>query len=146
MPPKFYNNQEGMLFFTNKDGRIAKLEGFTLDNLDIEPLSADENVRMNVGLINRDRSLSMEFFLDSETSLLTMAKVLGLPVVVVTKASVCDVIGYERAKRHRKKRIDKKWLKRYGYKPIYGPENNYIFDKTLYVGPDSYKEIKGELE
>ena len=51
-----------------------------------------------------------------------------------------------RAKRHHKRRIDKKWLKRYGYKNI--PVNQAYFVKDMNViicSKDFYERIEGEI-
>lgn len=49
-------------------------------------------------------------------------------------------------RKHRKKRINKKWAKRYGFETIeiQGPGQTFIMDNTLYIRQDDYyKLIKG---
>ena len=71
----------------------------------------------------------------------------GLPVHVVPKDLCCQPLTAVPARPHKKKRIRKKWLKRYGWKVIYGPEKAWIVDDPrdgdiLCVGPDTYKKLK----
>jgi hypothetical protein len=51
-----------------------------------------------------------------------------------------------RARKHKKRRIDKKWLKKYGYKHM--PDNNTILHvgNTLYMTKKCYDKIKNEYE
>lgn len=65
----------------------------------------------------------------------------GMQIIVLPKYRVSDFVGYKQRRKHRKKRINKKWLKRYGKKPIYGPEKIYIIDNKLFMGPDTYKAL-----
>jgi len=71
----------------------------------------------------------------------------GLPVRVVPKDLCCQPLTAVPARPHKKKRIRKKWLKRYGWKVIYGPEKAWIVDdpvegRHLCVGPDTYKTLR----
>ena len=51
----------------------------------------------------------------------------GLPVVITDK-----ITKKVRSRTHRKKRIDKKWLKRYGYKEVTDHSKCFVFeDKDL---------------
>ena len=48
---------------------------------------------------------------------------------------------------HRKKRINKKYLKRYGLKTIFKANGKiYIMDNYIIIHPDDYKHIKNLLE
>ena len=51
-----------------------------------------------------------------------------------------------RARKHKKRRIDKKWLKKYGYKHI--PDNNKILhiENSLYMTQKCYDKIKDQFE
>lgn len=51
-----------------------------------------------------------------------------------------------RARKHKKRRIDKKWLKKYGYKHV--PDNNKILhiDDCLFMTQKCYDKIKCQLE
>ena len=54
-----------------------------------------------------------------------------------------------RAKTHRRARIDKKWLKRYGYKSVvapYDPFEVFMLGSTAYAYPEGIEKIKQEIE
>lgn len=78
---------------------------------------------------------------------LLYAQLFGLPMRVVPKDQCCQPITAVPARPHKKKRIRKKWLKKYGWKIIYGPEKAWIVTdpvegSQLFVGPDTYKKLK----
>ena len=50
--------------------------------------------------------------------------------------------GYKQYRTHRKKRINKKWAKIYGYEPVYDAEHTYLIDNKLYMSPAFYKRLK----
>lgn len=52
------------------------------------------------------------------------------------------ITGYEQRRTHRKKRINKKWAKIYGDKPIYDAEHIYITEGTIFMSPTCYKKFK----
>ena len=58
--------------------------------------------------------------------------------VIVTNAITKDV----QARRHKKKRISKKWLKRYGHKAV--PDNNKVImtNDTVYMTKKCYEKLK----
>lgn len=64
----------------------------------------------------------------------------GYPIVVTDK-----ITEKVRCRIHRKKRIDKKWLKRYGYKVV--PDNSSILliKGTLYMSQKVYDRLQEEL-
>lgn len=49
------------------------------------------------------------------------------------------------ARRHKRKRINKKWLKMYGFKTV--PDNTRIFvtDKCVFMTEKNYEKVKGIL-
>ena len=51
-----------------------------------------------------------------------------------------------RSRTHKKRRIDKKWLKKYGYKHI--PDNNTILHigDSLYMTQKCYDKIKDQID
>lgn len=56
----------------------------------------------------------------------------------------------EQARRHRKKRINKKWLKRYGYKQVPDLEHFYVTiipgqGKTLLCHPKIYDKLAYQI-
>ena len=64
----------------------------------------------------------------------------GIPIVV-TDAITKKV----RSRTHRKKRIDKKWLKRYGYKDVTDHSKTLLVNGTLYMSQKLYDRLKDEL-
>ena len=55
------------------------------------------------------------------------------------------MVDQVRAKRNKKKRIDKKWLKRYGY--ISKPKKEvYIINRKIYGHPEMIKLIKEAIK
>ena len=60
----------------------------------------------------------------------------GFPVKIVG--------GCSQVRKHKKKRINKKWLKRYGYKFYYSPLENgktVIIDGVIYMNRWTYKYL-----
>lgn len=64
----------------------------------------------------------------------------GIPIVItdaITKKIRCRI--------HRKKRIDKKWLKRYGYKEVEDHSKILFIKNTLYMSQKNFDRLKEEL-
>lgn len=51
-----------------------------------------------------------------------------------------------RVRTHKKKRIDKKWLKRYGYKCVQDHSKIYQSGDILFMSQKNYDRLKAELE
>ena len=67
----------------------------------------------------------------------------GLPVVI----NPYMIIGYEQARKHKKKRINKKWAKRYGDKPVYDMKNAYMIkDQMIVMSQGAWDKIKKKFE
>jgi len=64
----------------------------------------------------------------------------GLPVVITDK-----ITKKVRSRTHRKKRIDKKWLKRYGYKKVTDHSKILLANGTLYMSQKAYDQFKEAL-
>lgn len=64
----------------------------------------------------------------------------GIPIVI-TNAITKKV----RSRTNRKKRIDKKWLKRYGYKDVTNHSKTLLVNGTLYMSQKIYDRLKEEL-
>ena len=64
----------------------------------------------------------------------------GTPIVI-TNAITKKV----RSRTNRKKRIDKKWLKRYGYKDLTKHKKSLLVNGTLYMSHKIYDRLKEEL-
>ena len=65
----------------------------------------------------------------------------GVPIII-TNAITKTV----QARTHKKKRINKKWLKRYGYKEIQNENKTYMIDSKLYMKQRCYNKMKKILE
>lgn len=64
----------------------------------------------------------------------------GIPIVV-TDAITKTV----RSRTHRKKRTDKKWLKRYGYKEVTDHSKTLLVNGTLYMPQKLYDRLQEEM-
>ena len=60
----------------------------------------------------------------------------GMPIVI--ENSITKTI---RCRRHKKWRIDKKWLKRYGYKDVQDDSKLYIFNGSLYMSQKCFDKL-----
>lgn len=61
----------------------------------------------------------------------------GIPIVIdncITK--------HVRYRRHKKRRIDKKWLKKYGYKEVQDDSKMYMFDGKLLMSQKCFDKLK----
>ena len=70
--------------------------------------------------------------------------------VTIIPDTFLPVLRYEQVRRHRKPRINKKWLKRYGAKPVYDHNVSYIVDvgagrKEILVSKKVYEKLKEAL-
>ena len=61
----------------------------------------------------------------------------GIPIVI-TDAIKKDV----RKRTHKKKRIDKKWEKQYGYKSVTDDAKCIMFNGTIYMSQKCYEKVK----
>ena len=64
----------------------------------------------------------------------------GTPIIVTTRKI--------QNRTHKKKRINKKWAKRYGltlYKSIIGDNDMLMLDNKLYMGYKSYEKLKESI-
>lgn len=64
----------------------------------------------------------------------------GIPIII-TDAITKQV----RSRTHKKKRIDKKWLKRYGYKTVTDDSKCIFFHNTLHMSQKCYERIKQKV-
>ena len=52
------------------------------------------------------------------------------------------ILGWKPKRSHHKRRINKKWQKRYGYSPIYDMEHVYLFENKIIMSAGYYKMLK----
>ena len=65
----------------------------------------------------------------------------GTPIIIVSPRK-------KQNRPHKKKRINKKWTKRYGftlYKSIIGDNDAFVLDNKLYMGYKAYKKLKESI-
>ena len=65
----------------------------------------------------------------------------GVPIIITN--AITKTIH---ARTHKKKRINKKCLKRYGYKEIQNENNTYMIDGKLYMKQKCYDRMKSILK
>ena len=54
--------------------------------------------------------------------------------------------GWVQSRTHRKKRINKKWLKRYGERPVYEDLIFYRIGENLYMSNGMYKKLMKQIK
>lgn len=65
----------------------------------------------------------------------------GMPIIIsnyITKKVRC--------RTHKKRRIDKKWLKRYGYKDVQDDTKMYIFNGSLLMSQKCYDKFSSLID
>lgn len=88
------------------------------------------------------RQAEFTMTLEKPISFEAVCAIAGVKVQEVPKDVAASVIGHVQVRRHKKKRINKKWRKRYGFTTLYGPETAIVLDGTLYVGPGTLAELR----
>ena len=70
----------------------------------------------------------------------------GLNVIIVPESYLLgDPIKYVQVRVHHKKRINKKWRKKYGFKPVYKDLCPIIMDNNIYVTEKMYQNLINEM-
>lgn len=65
----------------------------------------------------------------------------GQEIIIMPKEYLSEPSGYTQARSHRKKRINKKWLKRYGTKAVY-PENKVLYmESKIYMTQKTFERL-----
>ena len=65
----------------------------------------------------------------------------GLDIVISKNL----VKAYVQKRKHHKRRINKKWAKKYGSKPIYDM-NYYFIDNKIYMSPKAFERLNIKKE
>ena len=73
-------------------------------------------------------------------------RILGIDIANMPDAYDIQFIKFVQARKHKKRRINKKWLKRYGYKEIQNKNKTYMIDGKLYMTQRCYNKMKKILE
>lgn len=134
-----YEMKNGTLFFQDNDGNNV----LALDNVDeIALTSATEerdilgNVE-NINIKKGETTLSFTSIIEKET----LFKVLGVDISKTPDAYKIQVTKPVQRRKHKKKRINKKWLKKYGYKILVDFRDGWHI-KSYADG--HYEFVKGE--
>lgn len=134
-----YEMKNGTLFFQDNDGNNV----LALDNVDeIALTSATEerdilgNVE-NINIKKGETTLSFTSTIEKET----LFKVFGVDISKTPDAYKIQVTKPVQRRKHKKKRINKKWLKKYGYKILVDLRDGWHI-KSYADG--HYEFVKGE--
>ena len=110
MPIKYdLGSGELTLFDTTTGKKLCNLNNVQLDSCE-----AEEGTRLG-NWIRKDASITMDFTTDEKVDI---NKILGLDITQMPDSYDIQYIKIIQARKHKKKRINKKWLKRYGYKKV----------------------------
>lgn len=93
---------------------ITGKELYNLNNVQLDSCKGDEGIRFG-NWVKQDASVTMEFTTDETVE---VNKILGLDIAQTPDSYDIQYVKIIQARKHKKKRINKKWLKRYGYKKV----------------------------
>ena len=110
MPTKYELGCGELTLFDTTTGK----ELCNLNNVQLDSCKAEEGTHLD-NWIKRDASITMEF---TTYETVDINKTLGLDVCQMPDSYDIRYVKIIQARKHRKKRINKKWLKRYGYKKV----------------------------
>ena len=108
-----YEMKNGTLFFQDNDGSNV----LALDNIDETALTSNVTEEIDIlgdvkNIKKGETTLSFTSTIEKET----LFKVLGVDMSKTPDAYKISVTKPVQRRKHKKKRINKKWLKKYGYK------------------------------
>lgn len=110
MPTKYDLGCGDLTLFNAMTGK----ELCNLNNVQLDSCEAEEGTRLG-NWIRKDASITMNFTTDEKVDI---NKILGLDVAQMPNSYDIQYVKIVQARKHKKKRINKKWLKRYGYKKV----------------------------
>ena len=64
----------------------------------------------------------------------------GIPIFITN-----HITKQVRCRTHKKRRIDKKWLKKYGYKEVQDDSKMYMFDGKLLMSQKCFDKLKNTV-
>lgn len=94
------------------DTTIGK-ELCNLNNVQLDSCEAEDGRLGN--WMRKDASITIDFTTDEKVDI---NKILGLDVAQMPDSYDIQYVKIVQARKHKKKRINKKWFKRYGYKKV----------------------------
>lgn len=128
----FRNIQKDMEVYL--DGMLLGVMGSTISNVNTSTLTI-EDMERTYNLVNTPREVSFTIE-NPKIDQFQLAQLMGM------KVFEHDLIKeWKQIKTHKKKRINKKWLKRYGRYPIYD-DNVYMINGTLIGNRKNINAIK----
>lgn len=65
----------------------------------------------------------------------------GMPIIITN--SITKTV---RCRTHKKRRIDKKWLKRYGHKEVQDDTKMYVFNGSLLMSQKCYDKLSSLID
>lgn len=105
MPTKYDLGGGNLTLFDVTTGRELN----NLDSYEVEKETQFGNY------MRQNTSMAMEFTIEGTVDI---NKILGLDIVQMPDSYDIQYVKIVQARKHKKKRINKKWLKRYGYKKV----------------------------
>ena len=133
-----YEMKTGTLFFQDNDGNNV----LALDNVDEIALTSnvieEKDILGNVENIKKgETTLSFTSTIEKKT----LFKVLGVDISKTPDACKISFTKPVQRRKHKKRRINKKWLKRYGYKTLVDFRDGWHIKSYADV---HYEFVKGE--
>lgn len=119
IPPKDTENYVMNIFNTETGDNLGQIEG--IKEVNMMAKSKTEYAKNEYGKVSRvinDPTYEMTFNADKPIDTEEFYRVLGIDRVNIPDAYDIQFIKYVQARKHKKRRINKKWLKRYGYKQM----------------------------
>lgn len=110
MPTKYDLGGGNLTLFDVTTGmELSNLDNVYLDSSEVEKVTQFGN------WMRQNASITMEFTTEETADI---NKILGLDIVQMPDSYDIQYVKIVQARKHKKKRINKKWLKRYGYKKV----------------------------
>ena len=133
-----YEMKTGTLFFQDKNGdNLFTLNNISEVNYSMKSVEETDILGNVTNIKKRDFTLSFDTTIDNKELL----KVLGVGTSNVPDAYSILLTKPIQRRKHKKKRINKKWLKKYGYKLLVDYKDNW---RTKSYKDGVYEFIKGE--
>lgn len=110
MPTKYDFGSGNLTLFDATTGReLGNLDNVPLDSCEVEKGTQFGN------WMRQNASITMDFTTDETVDI---NKILGLDIAQMPDSCDIQYIKIVQVRKHKKKRINKKWLKCYGYKKV----------------------------
>lgn len=135
MPTKYGLGSDELTLFDTATGK----ELCNLNNVQLNSCEVKKRTRFG-NWMRQNASITMEFTTDETVDL---NKILGLDICQMSDSYDIQYVKIIQARNHRKKRINKKWLKRYGYKKVIVNSKGWDV-KTHTDGAVEFVKYKGE--